>query len=258
MKNIFMRILPTFLRRRVSRDDLSGMETVSEGWNTYAGQHEKQSGTDLDVRLGDEWNKPEVIGVEVPADRIVSHLDEKIFKSFLGSSKVILEIGSGGGRFTEVLLPKCEKLIASDTSPAMLSLLKKRFGTTAKIEYVLLDGQGLGSIPDQAVDAVFSYGVFVHLQHWDIYNYLMEVRRILKPGGKAIIQHANTFSALGWNKFNHDLKHSLNRHKLSWSFTLMTPEIMRAFSHQAGLVLEDCVTDLVKRDGISLLRKSNP
>ncbi len=252
MKRLLKTLIPASLRKKIHArmiDMLTKQDTVAEGWDKYAQKYQSAKGNNL----GDEWNRPEVIGIDVPADQIVAYLDQKIFTPFLGNSNTILEIGAGGGRFTEILVPKCNKLIATDTSPNMISLLKKRFSNIRKVEYLLLDGLGLSPIPDNSIDAVFSYGVFVHLQHWDIYNYLQEIKRILKPGGKVIIQHANTFSEMGWEYFLGDLSTSLNRHKLPGSFTLMTPDIIREFTQRAGLKLEKCITDVVRRDCISLI-----
>lgn len=238
-------------KRTVSRqsgENFDGSQAaIIDGWDRYA-QAWIDYKCDKNPKgkfLGDEWNEPEVIGIDVPADQIVSHLDEKVFKHFLGSSEVILEIGAGGGRFTDILLPKCDKLIATDTSQTMLSLLRERFASSPKIELVLLDGTGLTSIPDNSIDAAFSYDVFVHLIQQDVYNYLSELNRVLKPGGRAIIHHGNTFSELGWKKF----------FRVDGTFTLMTPSIFTEFTHRAGLVLEDCLTDIVRRDCISLISK---
>ena len=260
MKNLVKRIIPSGVYTKIHYVLASLFEeklknrakyplTIAQGWENYAQGYKSQEGQ----YLGDEWNQPEIMGIDVPAEEVVSYLDEKVFTPFLGNCEVLLEIGSGGGRFTEILLPKCNKLIAADTSSTMIELLQKRFSPCDKINYLLLDGQGLNLIPDKSIDAAFSYGVFVHLQHWDIYNYLSELYRVLKPGGKVIIQHANTFSELGWESFLTEVSESLNRHKLPWTFTVMTPELMRKFTCKAGLDLEDCLTSVVRRDCISLI-----
>jgi len=239
------------IRRKVLKFiyPLNSAANIAEGWERYARRYVGGEGE----HLGDEWSLPELIDNVVPPDRFPSYLDEKLLSPFLGSCDVLLEIGSGGGRFTEVLLPKCHKLLASDTSRTMLKLLRKRFPHESKIEYLLLDGKGLSALADHSVDQAFSWGVFVHLQHWDIYNYLKELKRVLKPGGKAIIHHPNTFSELGWKHFLAEVPASLNRHKLPTTFSLFTAEIMKEFVQRVGLILVDCLTDVIKRDGISLI-----
>jgi ubiquinone/menaquinone biosynthesis C-methylase UbiE len=134
-------------------------------------------------------------------------------------------------------------------------LLRRRFRDEKRLVLQLGDGQGLEAVAADSVDGIFSYGVFVHLQHWDIYNYLTEFRRVLKPGGKALVQHSNTFSELGWEKFRRDLRRQLNRHKLPSSFIVNTPNLMREFIVRAGLEVVDMNVSAARRDCISLMRK---
>jgi SAM-dependent methyltransferase len=226
-------------------------KTVSEGWDAYARRPVRQG-----ERLGDVWNDPVTMGIDVDsAEEVVPYLDRTVFGPFLGQCDVLLEIGAGGGRFTEVLLPRCRRLIAVDTSPAMLALLAERFPGDGRLECRLVDGQGLGLIGNECVDAAFSYGVFVHLQHWDIYRYLTELRRVLRPGGKALIQHSNVFSDLGWAKFRKEVEPQLNRHKLPWTFIPNTPDLMRELIVRAGLQCVEMNTEVVRRDCIALIRK---
>lgn len=224
-------------------------KTVAEGWDIYARRRRDEVGELW-------WSKPEKMGLDVerPED-VVPYLDEKVFSPFLGTCETILEIGPGGGRFTDILLPKCKRLIAVDTSAAMLEMLRERFAGDDRVEYQLGDGRGLTGVADRSVDAAFSYGVFVHLQHWDIFNYLLELERVLVPGGKALIQHSNTFSDLGWARFVRETPRQLNRHKLHMTFVLNSPEVMRELVTRAGLECVDTITDVVKRDCITLMRK---
>lgn len=227
--------------------------TVAEGWERNARRFKGGKGE----HLGDAWNasEGEKMKIGIPGDQVVPYLDKKVFTPFLGKAEVILEIGPGGGRFTKILLPKCRKLIVADIAPSMLELLKERFRTDSKIQYQVLDGQGLSPLADESIDAAFSYAVFAHLQHWDIFNYLCELRRVLVPGGKAIIELPNTFSKFGWKRFLRELPIQLNVHKQPGTVSLMTPEIVREFTERAGLILEDCLTEVSEDDCFALMRK---
>jgi ubiquinone/menaquinone biosynthesis C-methylase UbiE len=245
-------LLPRSVRSRIKSHLLRyTAPTITEAWEDYARNYHADPGQ----FLGDEWNDPVSRGMDAPPGEFLKRIDQEVISPFFGTLNVILEIGSGGGRFTEILLPRCNRLIASEVSASMIKLLKQRFSNNPKIEYLLLDGYGLKPTTDNSIDAVFSYSVFVHIQYWDIYNYLTEVRRVLIPGGKAIIQHANTFSELGWPQFLKDVSVSVNRHKGWGTFTPMTPEMMAELVQRAGLRVVRCITDLVKRDAITLIMK---
>ena len=235
---------------RQPRTRKRGPSTVAEGWDRYARRRRTEP------RIGDDWNNPRIMGLDVE-DRadVVGHLDRVVFEPFLGEPDVIVEIGPGGGRFTEVLLPKCRVLHAVDTSSHMIDSLRARFGEDRSVVYHVADGTGLAMLSDGSADAAFSYGVFVHLQHWDIFNYLTELERVLRPGGKAIIQHANTFSELGWKRFRFEVPRQLNRHKLHWTFTVNSPQLMAELIRRAGLEPVEMVTNVAKRDCIALMRK---
>jgi len=238
--------LPAPLVRKIEH---ARQPTVARGWERYAREYDDDGGF-----LGDEWSDPGEMGVDAAPEDVVDYLDRRVFAPFLGTCEVLLEIGPGGGRFTEILLPKCKRLIAAEAAPTMLAHLRRRFAANPKLEYLVVKDASLEPLPDDSVDAVFSYGVFVHLHEWDIFNYLREVARVLKPGGRAVIEHSNTLSELGWATFLHDVPACVGRHKAPWAFTPMTPELMRVFCERAGLQVVEVVTDVVRRDAIALLR----
>lgn len=225
--------------------------TVQDGWERYARARKPNP----DLHLGDEWSNPREMGMDCEASAVVDFIDRNVIGPFLGTVDTALDIGAGGGRFTEVLVPKARRVIAAEVAPSMLPHLRARFRADEHVEYLLLDGCGLRPLPDESVDAVLSYGVFVHLQHWDIFNYLIEIERVLSPGGRAVIQHAHTFSTLGWQLFLAQMPDQVGHHKYPGSFTVMTPGLFAEFCTRAGLVVMDCVTDVVKRDAISLIQK---
>jgi ubiquinone/menaquinone biosynthesis C-methylase UbiE len=224
--------------------------TDRQAWDFYARAHR------FDRRAGDEWNRPDLLGVPVTHDQLIQYLDRAVFEPYVKQldPDVLLEIGPGGGRVTEILIAKCRKLIAADISPLMLRNLKLRFQNESSIEFHELDGHGLSGIPDDSVDAVVSYDVFVHLTPWDIFHYLREIRRVLRAGGGAIIHHANTLSELGWENFMAEVPRQVGRQKMPQTFTPMTVAVMERFAEKAGLEVVECLTTVVPRDAISILR----
>ncbi len=224
-------------------------------WEWYARTHRRARGA---PPLGEEWNRPEAIGVDIPADELVAHLDRTVVAPFLGRTGTILEIGAGGGRFTAALVARAERVIAADTAPTMVALLRERFRSEPRVEPFLLDGRGLAPLADRSIDAAFSYDVFVHLMPWTIYLYLCELGRVLVPGGRALIHHGNTFTDLGWQRFLYDVEGRKRGGGPDARFTLMTPGVMAQLAARAGLLVERQVTDVVRRDCITLLRSPGP
>jgi SAM-dependent methyltransferase len=226
-------------------------DPVVREWEWYARRHRR---TRSPAHLGEEWNVPRIIGLDhAPGDEVVASIDRAVLEPHLGRVGTVLEIGAGGGRFTQALLYRARQVIASDPSPTMIRLLLERFRGVPQVRPLLLDGRGLASVADGSIDAVFAYDVFIHLSPWISYVYLEEIRRALKPGGKAILHHANTFSALGWRRFLSDAERARAGLPAQAQFSPMTPAFMSELARRAGLVVHEVVTNVVRRDCVSIL-----
>jgi ubiquinone/menaquinone biosynthesis C-methylase UbiE len=81
-------------------------------------------------------------------------------------------------------------VILSDISKKCLDICQERFKHADNMEYHLID-DNLGFIIDSSIDCIWSYDVFLHINPTDIEKYVSDFRRILKPGGCAIIHHSN-------------------------------------------------------------------
>ena len=158
-------------------------------------------------RRGEEWSD----GPEWTAS-VVEHL---LIPHVPPGSRV-LEIGAGAGRWTQHLAPRASRLVVVDVTPRCIELCRARFRACSHLEYVVNDGSDLGFLPPASIDRVWSWDVFIHVGIEDIRRYLVQLGRILVPGGAALIQHAAAPYARGWR-------------------TAVPAERMAAFGREAGL-----------------------
>ncbi len=117
------------------------------------------------------------------------------------SSDVFLEIGCGVGRVGRVLAPFVREWIGCDVSANMLRLAQRRLLGLANIRLQEISGYDLQPIADNSVDAVYTTVVFMHLEEWDRYGYVLEAMRVLKPGGRFYCDNVDLASKKGWAVF---------------------------------------------------------
>jgi SAM-dependent methyltransferase len=77
----------------------------------------------------------------------------------------------------------------------------ERLKDLGNVRFIEISGYDLKPVPDASVDVVYSTVVFMHLDEWDRYNYVVEARRILRPQGRIYIDNFNLCSEEGWAVF---------------------------------------------------------
>lgn len=97
---------------------------------------------------------------------------------------IAADIGAGTGFMTEILLENELNVIAVDHSEEMISVLKQKFGENTLLSFVLADAEQM-NILSNSVDYVFANMYLHHVE--DPQSAILEMTRILKPGGKLII-----------------------------------------------------------------------
>jgi trans-aconitate 2-methyltransferase len=101
----------------------------------------------------------------------------------LSPAKVVLDAGCGSGRVTQMLLDRCEHVVAVDAAPSMVEHARETLGARATVlQQNLLEL----SLPEP-VDAAFSNAVF----HWvpDHPRLFSRLHEALKPGGQLEAQY---------------------------------------------------------------------
>lgn len=119
---------------------------------------------------------------EVLADR-KARASELISVCAITPDKVGFEIGSGTGLVAAAVSPHCARLDCNDISASFLARAAETCAACANVDFHLITDFYLAHLPHEAYDFGFSFNVFIHFNPYDIFNYLQEVARLLKPGG---------------------------------------------------------------------------
>jgi len=156
---------------------------------------------------------------------------QSAFNNDLGDT--ILEIGCGIGRVGQQLAPICKKWIGCDVSPHMLQHSRERLKEFENVELVEISGYDLSPIPDNSVDLVYCTVVFMHLEEWDRYQYILEAMRVLKPGGRVYVDNMNLCSDEGWAFFEQHRSFAPDQRPAHISKT-STPQEIETYLQRAG------------------------
>src|SRR5437868_15472431 len=76
----------------------------------------------------------------------------------------ILEIGPGYGRWTHYLKDYCQELLIVDRAAECIEACRRRFSSEPRITGFVNQRGSLAMIPDQSIDLIFSFDVFVHIK----------------------------------------------------------------------------------------------
>lgn len=139
-------------------------------------------------KLGEEWTK---------SQGWKNKLASEIIQKLIPADSSIIEIGPGGGRWSEFLLKKATKLNLVDISEKCLELCRDRFSNNNHVYYNLIKDVDFNFIEKNSVDVVFSYDVFVHIDKAQITEYFTEFERVLKTKGKIILHYSKVGDKFG-------------------------------------------------------------
>ena len=130
---------------------------------------------------GEEWT---------PSQHWKESLVRHVLEPNIPMGSRVLEVGPGGGRWTDFLVKRAAHVTAVDLTPKCIEVCRERFKGRENVSFVVNDGTDLSFIPTASIDRVWSFDVFVHIQSKGVKDYMRQLSQILAPGGRGVIHHA--------------------------------------------------------------------
>ncbi|MFY9621333.1 MAG: class I SAM-dependent methyltransferase [Pyrinomonadaceae bacterium] len=207
--NLFNRLRATFGRHQKAepRPAVTGGPSV---WETHIGhstprpQRDEYKATWTELTQTFEQAKQFAVNIQDEERiRATAEKTREVLEATVGVKPEdhILEIGCGFGRVGAELAPRCARWIGCDVSPRMVAYARERLSGFDNVEVIEISGFDLQPVPDESIDVVYCTVVFMHLDEWDRYKYVLEARRVLRPGGRVYIDNFSLCSDMGWTVF---------------------------------------------------------
>lgn len=167
-------------------------------------------------------------------------------KSFDFSTTI--DLACGHGRNSAYLGRHAKEIWLIDIQSSNIDACKDRFKDQSHFRYSVNSGTKMDVVPDDWASLLYCFDAMVHFDPDVIRSYLVDAKRVLRPGGHAFLHHSNygVGSASSWSKNPH-------------ARNLMTAEFFAFFTERAGLevVTQDKIQwgGIPELDCITVLRR---
>lgn len=119
----------------------------------------------------------------------------------------VLELGCGVGRIGRELAPRCAHWIGSDISPNMLKAAAHRLEGIPNIGLKQLERSSFAKVfADGEFNKAYSVAVLCHMDKEDLYLYLRELYRVLRPEGIIYVETWNLAHPVGWRRWEYEVR----------------------------------------------------
>lgn len=168
----------------------------------------------------------------------------------LKKSDRVLELGCGVGRIGRELASQCGCWHGVDISDNMLRVACTRTAHLTNVEFHLLSRASLTLFPDNAFDKAYAVAVFIHLDKEDVFLYLRELARVLRPGGMVYFDNWNLAHEVGWKRWMREVDYwagvdqSQQRKDVARN-QFCVPEEVHLYVRKAGLAELCCLTNSI-------------
>lgn len=159
----------------------------------------------------------------------------------------VLEVGCGVGRIGRELAPRCQHWQGVDIAENMLRVAKNRTGHLPNVAFQQLSRTSLSMFATDSFDKAYSVAVFIHLDKEDVFLYLREVARVLRPGGMFYFDIWNSAHDIGWKRWMMEVEHWANGDQAGRKDVarnqFCVPQEIRLYVQRAGLSEALCLAD---------------
>ncbi|WP_170110700.1 class I SAM-dependent methyltransferase [Flavilitoribacter nigricans] len=161
--------------------DLYDQQHIRDFYNRYGEQETRR------------WEKSIV-------EKVKLHVHRHYLDRHIRSEDRVLELGAGTGIFTRLLAERVKALTVTDLSPVQLDLNRRETeeaGLGASVDsWAVRDICDLRAYPDASFDRVVCYGGPLSYVFDQKQRALSEMRRVLRPGGKALLSVMNLWGTI--------------------------------------------------------------
>ncbi|HMA33394.1 MAG TPA: methyltransferase domain-containing protein [Chloroflexia bacterium] len=146
----------------------------------------------------------------------------------------VFEIGCGVARIGRELAPYCGEWHGGDISGNMIAYARQRTADVPNIVLHELPDNSLRIFPEHTFDCVYSSIVFMHVDKLDMFTYICEAFRVLKPGGRVYFDTYNLLAPAAWQEFLKTWQAYPYGQRPGHMSQFSTPQEMQKFMEEAG------------------------
>lgn len=173
---------------------MASLQKIQENWEGYA-QADAMWAICVDPdKLGRRWTPEEFYAT---GEREIRQVMEYVQLQGLSPIKTAaaLDFGCGIGRLTRALSLHFNECWGVDISPTMIKMAKEFNKNNARCNFWLNETDKLSKFPDRYFGFIYTSITLQHIPKRYVRKYLLELMRVLRPGGIFIFQipdHDNT------------------------------------------------------------------